>query len=691
MRKRNYASEKYSYSHMIYPLYFLYFGSFAPRKITGARRVKNRWYDKGSITAGLKVLVISYELLQPSTVIKVKMEDSDIHSVASSAPSTAIMEEDHAPMSLHAANDSPRIRKGSFASSRRSSVSFNPQSYAIGRSLSRKLTSLRYAVQDDNEQTDAASKDLNDVLEDNFDLEDAIRMRTNTGVEQPVRVYDEDDVASSVDNNSTEGQPTIAKVFTNKSTGNLDLPPDGGYGWVCCLCVTLVMFATWGANSGFGVFLAFYLNNAVFAGGSKYQYALIAGFSIFFGQGLPPLVLVLMRIFGLKFPMYLGITILFAGLLMASFAVDLWQLYLTQGVLFGMGISLIYAPATTVLPGWFLKKRSFAMGISLIGTGAGGVTYSLAVNKLIQDTGNQKWALRMMAITCSVTCIVAALLIKQRTPVEPAGVKSWKRIKEQFAMIFSIRVMKLYSVNLIAIWFALALFGYNLMVFTLSPYAVARGLTAHQSSLLTAILNAAQSVGRPVMGLMGDKFGRTNTTVGLTTLLTIFLFAFWLPCHTFIQLIFFSICVGSCVGVANVMNTVLVADIVGPVDFLPAWGYVNSVGAPILLVSELIAQALTDESNPSNPYLHTQIFAGLCFFCALLLVLLLRELTVRIKLTERQKITHEKLMEKENDTDKEDEDDINWTVLSERQAKYDYLLGPGVKKFFRRMFYPMKV
>lgn len=564
------------------------------------------------------------------------------------------------------------------------SASIDSEQQSLFRSLSRKLTSLRKAVQDDNEQTDANPQDLNELLKNQFDLEDALRLHTNTE-EAPVQMTAQDKPLTNV----SDDQQTITKVFTNKSTGNLDLPPDGGYGWVCCLCVTLIMFSTWGCNSGFGVFLAYYLNNNTFLDATKYDYALIAGITVCLGQGLALVAMIAMRVVGFKQPMYFGTVLLFAGFLLASFSTKLWQLYLTQGVLIGIGISFIFVPATTVLPGWFLKKRSFSMGISLIGTGAGGVTYSLSVNALIQRTGDQKWALRTLAITCTVTCIVAILLIKQRVPLKPTGLKSKEAISQLFKILFSPRVFKMYSVQLIGAWFSMALFGYNLMVFTLSSYAVAKGMSRHQGSILTAALNASQAVGRPLMGLMGDKFGRTNTTVALTTILTTFLFAFWIPSDTFLQMIFFSICVGFCVGVANVMNTVLVADMVKPQDFLPAWGYINTVSAPFMLVCEVIAQALTDHKNKNNPYLHTQIFAGLCFFCALLLIILLREYTVRLRLTERQEINYGKL--KEVNLDANDAEVDNQSLLEERRAKYAYLLGPGVKKFLLRMFYPMKV
>lgn len=565
-----------------------------------------------------------------------------------------------------------------------------------GLSLVNTISKIVSAVKDDNEQTEKDQGNLNTVLKSRFDLGDAIRMEHNRGTEDGTVPYDEESMASWDDESRRKGEvpedtddQTVKRVFTNKSTGDLELPPDGGYGWVVLFCVWLIMFSTWGCNSGFGVFLAFYLNENTFPGATKYDYALIAGLTVCLGQGFSPFVMVVMRIIGIRGTMLIGAALMIAGFILASFATKLWQLYLTQGVLNGASISFAFVPATTLIPGWFLKKRAVAMGLSLMGTGAGGVVYGLATNKMIADDGNTKLALRVLGIACTVSVLVATALVKQRNPVPSVGFKSWKAIVSQFRLIFDFKVLRNPFVPLVCLWFTLALMGYNLMVFTLSSYAIARGMTPHQGSILTAVLNGAQSIGRPLMGLAGDKFGRANVTITLTALLTIFLFAFWIPAHTFVQLLMFSICVGSCVGVANVMNTVLIADNVAPEQFLAAWSWVNVTDAPFLLVCEVIAQALTVPEAKDNPYLHTQIFAGCCFAAALVLILILREYSVRLKLLERQKVTNLKAEEwklyDENGSDEE------WGPLNERKIKYDLLLKPGIKQYFLRMAYPMKV
>ncbi|AQZ18061.1 ESBP6 (YNL125C) [Zygosaccharomyces parabailii] len=534
----------------------------------------------------------------------------------------------------------------------------------------RKVHSSRADVENEEE--------LNRALNSWFDMDDAMRMETNRSEAKGEQGLQADDI---------EGGATIQKVFTNKSTGEVDLPPDGGYGWIVTLCVFLVMFSSWGCNSGFGVFLAFYLRSDTFAGANKYDYATIAGLTVGLGQGLAPLVAVCYKVIGLKPTMLFGTALMFAGFLLASFATKLWQLYLTQGVMVGVSISFMFVPATVVLPGWFLKKRAYAMGVSLMGTGCGGVTYGLAVNKMIKDNNNTKWALRMLCISCTCTMLVAIALMKQRNPLPVTGIRHWQPIVNQCKQVLDLRVMKNPVVPLITLWFVFSLFGYNLMIYTLSAYAQARGMSQHQGSTLTAITNGAQVVGRPLMGLAGDRFGRTNVTIVLTALLTIFLFGFWIPAHTFVQLIFFCICMGSCVGVANVMNTVLTADLLKPEEFLPAWSFANAAGSPYLLSCELISQALVTR-NKSNPYLHTQCYAGACFSFALLMIFVLREQSVRQKLT---RLAKSEDLDEEKYTDKDKTDaESQPSLLRTQSHRYDVLLGRGVSKYFRRMFYPMR-
>ena len=65
----------------------------------------------------------------------------------------------------------------------------------------------------------------------------------------------------------------------------------------------------------------------------------------------------------------------------ASFATEIWQLFLSQGVCFGWGLGFLYITASPALGQWFSTKRSLAVGIASSGAGFGGLAYNLAAGK----------------------------------------------------------------------------------------------------------------------------------------------------------------------------------------------------------------------------------------------------------------------------------------------------------------------
>ena len=81
-----------------------------------------------------------------------------------------------------------------------------------------------------------------------------------------------------------------------------------------------------------------------------------------------------------------------------------------------------------------------------------------------------------------------------------------------------------------------------------NPVDTQIGLSASQGSVVGALLNLGQGLGRPVVGIFSDSIGRINIA-GLCTLVGgLFCFAIWIPAKTYGVLIFFAIIVGT-VGV----------------------------------------------------------------------------------------------------------------------------------------------
>jgi MFS family permease len=119
------------------------------------------------------------------------------------------------------------------------------------------------------------------------------------------------------------------------------------------------------------------------------------------GMLIAPLCTILTRELGRPLVMTFGVCMMSAGFVAASFAKQTWQLYLTQGVMVGLGMGAIFIPAIAVLPQWFLKRRSLAQGLASSGSGFGGLAFSLGTNAMIEQI-SLAWALRI--VRCLEAC-----------------------------------------------------------------------------------------------------------------------------------------------------------------------------------------------------------------------------------------------------------------------------------------------
>ncbi len=68
-----------------------------------------------------------------------------------------------------------------------------------------------------------------------------------------------------------------------------------------------------------------------------------------------------------------GVVLMTAGFLLASVSTRVWQLLLTQGLLYGVGSSMLYFPLLGPAPEYFTRHRATAMGLILSGGGIGGL------------------------------------------------------------------------------------------------------------------------------------------------------------------------------------------------------------------------------------------------------------------------------------------------------------------------------
>lgn len=385
--------------------------------------------------------------------------------------------------------------------------------------------------------------------------------------------------------------------------------PDGGYGWFIVVAVFLFNVATWASNSAFAVYLAHYLQYQQFENADKLDYAAIGGIAFGCGLCLSPIIIYYIRLTSPRICILTGGIFQFAGIMLAAFSKKLWQLYLTQGLLISFGLAFVCIPANTLLPQWFRKKRSLAQSLSASGSGAGGVMFTLAMQKII-DVKSVKWALISQAIMCATVTSVGCCLTRTRD----------EHVKPTFE-IFSFIILKEKGFLLVAFWIATTLLGYVVLLYNLADFTKSLGYSASQGAIVSCMISVGVFVGRPTIGVLSDRYGAVTVAIFAHLAVSIFSFAMWIPIRNYASAIAFALIQGSLMGTIWAVLGSIVTRVVGlkalSTTLGMLWIIVGSFGTVSPLIGiQLRSQPPAGAQYDPSQYQHPAIWCGCCYFAA---------------------------------------------------------------------------
>ncbi|KAI1381014.1 major facilitator superfamily domain-containing protein [Hypoxylon crocopeplum] len=394
-----------------------------------------------------------------------------------------------------------------------------------------------------------------------------------------------------------------------------DLPPDGGYGWVCTLSVFLINANTWGINSSWAVILAYYLSHKTYQGATHLEYALIGGLSISQSLIMSPVATFAHRHLGIRPTLLLGTILVFVSLFTSSYTKEIWQLFLSQGVCFGCGMGLLYVPASSVLPPWFSTKRSLAVGIATSGAGIGGLLYSLVTNAAVGQLGIG-WTYRILALCSLFFNLLASYLLREYHGRSQSSRSELSLHLRDFGRI---------EVLLVVFWGIATELGYITLLYSLPSYASSVGLTATQGSVANALLNLSLGLGRPLVGYFSDTFGRINMAMMMTALCAMLCFVLWIPSQSFGTLAAFALLAGAVCGIFWATVTPVLVEVVGMSKLASTFGVICLAMVVPSTFAEPVAMQLVDgKESTSHSFLGAQLFTACAFVAGAVSLLLLR-------------------------------------------------------------------
>ena len=259
-----------------------------------------------------------------------------------------------------------------------------------------------------------------------------------------------------------------------------------------------------------------------------------------------------------------GVLLIGLGLLLASRAQALWQVYLTYSLGVGLGVGFAYVPAIGAVQRWFVRRRGTASGLAVAGIGVGTLVLPPLAARLI-DLTSWRTTYVLLALLVLLIGMAAALLIEHsperrgllpdgeaagsRQPAVGAGVQSSPPASQRPTPdSLSIReALRARPFRLLYAAVVTASLGLFIPFAHLAPYARDHGLSDQAGALLVGLIGVGSTAGRFALGGTADRLGRrrflAGTFAGMAAMLL-----WWLGATSFWALAVFAVVFGICYG-----------------------------------------------------------------------------------------------------------------------------------------------
>lgn len=216
--------------------------------------------------------------------------------------------------------------------------------------------------------------------------------------------------------------------------------------------------------------------------------------------------------------MLIGAAVLALGFLGLSLSSNLWEFYLSFGLLIALGMALLGGlPNSALIANWFVRRRGTALGISQIGVSISGMVMAYLTSWLIVTIGWRGTALAFAVAPLVLLAPVIVVLVVNRpedrgllpdgdaTDGSADGVSGLRAAAAAAAAEWTIR-RALGEPNLwiIALVIGLAFAGNSAVILQIYPHVTDLGYSETQAASVLSVMAGLAAVGKPAFGWLAD-------------------------------------------------------------------------------------------------------------------------------------------------------------------------------------------
>ncbi|KAI0205153.1 MFS general substrate transporter [Astrocystis sublimbata] len=318
--------------------------------------------------------------------------------------------------------------------------------------------------------------------------------------------------AQSTHTRDPESANNPQEDFSNAGDGEkANGAPDGGAkAWGVVAGGLINYIATFGLLNSFGTFQTYY-ENELLPHESASTISWIGSIQLFllFATGI---------VLGPAFDKFGAIRMTIPGtflyilsLELTSLGKEYYQIFLAQGILFGIADAMLFYPTISAINMWFDRKRGLALGIVVAGSSIGDIIWPILIHYLFGKIGFG-WTVRAVGFICLGLLIVSVFLVVERHDEKKPGnvTTDKKNLKQELKSPAYISLTS---------GFTLAYLGLFVPFYYLPSYGLAHDLDPTTANNLLAFLNAGSFVGRIISGYLADTVGAFNVAI-ITSLLS---------------------------------------------------------------------------------------------------------------------------------------------------------------------------
>jgi MFS family permease len=331
-----------------------------------------------------------------------------------------------------------------------------------------------------------------------------------------------------------------------------------------------IMFIGIGYTNAFGVFLDHY-QTTLFPTSPPSKIILIGSVASSLYMLLGVLTGRFADAFGYQVAVAIGSVLMIASMFAASVSMEFYQFFLTQGVMFGLGVAFAYLPAVAVSRQYFRTRHGLVNGIVVSGGALGGCILPYVVRVLLSSRGLSS-TFRMLGYLAAAVLGPSILLLR---PLE-------KPRRGGHVVELSLLRDRRFVALLVA--GTTAMTGFLPRYFLITPSAIESGLSATYASWVLGIMNGLSIVGRVGIGWLADRSGKVNALVVSFVLCGLGHIVFWLPAvlsknveTSAVLFTLFSVYIGLFGSGFVSLLPVVVADLFGSTNLASKVGLLNSI------------------------------------------------------------------------------------------------------------------